>query len=82
LGNSETGRVQGYATVEDIIKIPYSQIAEYESQHLAGQWLVSRYSGRDFLYGYVLKDVKKEANPFPYPKSPSICFNIKAEGVP
>lgn len=82
LGNSDTGNVEGYATVTDVIKIPYSQISKYENQHLATKWLIARYSGRDHLYGYILRDMKRETKLFPYQKSPSICFNIKAEGTP
>jgi len=82
LGNSDTGEVEGYATVEDVIKIPYSQIRDYENQHQATAWLARTYEGRDLLYGYILKDTRRERNPFRYAKNPSISFNIKAEGIP
>ena len=29
LGNSDTGRVEGYATVKDLIEIPFSEIAKH-----------------------------------------------------
>jgi len=82
LGNSDNGLVEGYATVQDVVKIPFLQINNYQNQHLATQWLIKQYNGKPFVYGYVLRDVKRETNPFPYPKNPSICFNIRGEGTP
>jgi len=77
LGNTDTGKVEGYATVKDVIEIPFLEIAKYESQHLATKWLASHYSGKKMIYGYVLENAKREPNPFPYPKSPAITFKIK-----
>ena len=82
LGNSDTGMVEGYATAENVIKTPYSQISDYENQHQATTWLIKKYEKRAHVYGYTLKDVQTEHNSFPYPKSPSITFRIKAEGIP
>jgi hypothetical protein len=82
LGNSDTGMVEGYATVEDVIKILYSQIGNYENQHRATTWLTKKYGKKAYVFGYILKDVKTEHNPFQYPKSRSISFKIKAEGTP
>ena len=81
LGNSSTGNVEGYATVADVIKIPYLQITSYENQHRASRWLMQRYKEGAHLYGYVLRDVKEEKSPFPYPKGPGIGFYIRAEGT-
>lgn len=74
LGNSDNGLVEGYATVQEVIKIPYSEISRYENQHRATEWLKIHYRGRDFLYGFVLGDVEPKKKPFPYPKSPGVLF--------
>ena len=60
LGNSDNGLVEGYGTVQRIEDIPYSKISEYESQHLATEWLKKRYHGKNILFGFVLKEVKRE----------------------
>jgi hypothetical protein len=76
LGNSGTGLVEGYGTVQEIVDIPYSKISKYASQHRATEWLRKQYKGRNILYGFVLREVKRKKEPFPYPKSPGIWFNI------
>jgi len=81
LGNSDTKKVEGYATVEKVIEISYFDVPKYHSQHHATGWLMSQWWKGSF-YGYVLKDVKKEPSPFLYRKSPSIWFNISSEGTP
>ena len=77
LGNSDNGLVEGYATVQEVIEIRYSEISSYENQHRATEWLKAHYQGRDFLYGFIIRDVIREKSPFPYPKSPGIWFNIE-----
>lgn len=77
LGNSDNGLVEGYCIVQEITDIPYSKISEYESQHLATEWLRKQYQGKNILYGFVLKEVKREKEPFPYSKSSGIWFKIE-----
>ena len=76
LGNSNSGLVEGYANVKEVIKIPFSEISKYEEQHCANDWLKEHYGGRIFLYGFVLANVKKEKKPFPYPKSHGVTFKL------
>jgi ASCH domain len=75
LGNSRSGLVEGYCTIQEIMKIPFSKIARYEDKHRAAKWLKKRYIGKDFLYGFILNNVKKEKKPFPS-RSPGICFIV------
>ena len=72
LGNSGNGLVEGYATVQEIIEIPFERISKYESEHLATKWLLKQYRNKETLYGYCLSCVKKNYRVFPYPKSASI----------
>jgi len=50
----------------------------YRHEHLATKEDLKKlgYDKKDFLYGYRLKDVRREPNPFPYPKNRSIIFKI------
>ena len=77
LGNSGNGLVEGYATVQEIVEMPIAKIPEYESQHLATEWLLKQYGDKEALYGYCLTDVKKENKPFLYPRSGSIWFTLE-----
>ena len=77
LGNSKNGLVEGYATIQEIIKIPLSKVSEYEDKHLASELLLQRYCNKNELYGYFLKDVQKENKPFLFPKSASIWFTLE-----
>ena len=79
LGNSGNGLVEGYATVSEIVKIPFSEISKYEGKHLATEWLKTQYAGRDFVFGFILSNVKKEKKPFTYKKSGSIWFNLSLD---
>lgn len=76
LGNSGNGLVEGYATVQEVIRMLLSQIPSYENQHRATEWLLNRYQNKEALYGYCLIEIMKEKNPFSYPKSGSIWFTI------
>ena len=77
LGNSGNGLVEGYATVREIIEIPLAKISKYESKHLATEWLLKRYGDKNILYGYCLKNVKKENRSFLYSKNASIWFRLE-----
>lgn len=74
LGNSDTGLVEGYCSIQEIKDIPYSKISVYETQHGATEWLRKQYRKKTILYGFILKGVELEKHPFAYPKSPSIWF--------
>ena len=74
LGNSDNGLIEGYATVSNITEIEYSEIPKYHKYHLATPWLTNQYKDKSVVYGYLLKDVKRELNPEPYPKNYSIWF--------
>jgi hypothetical protein len=74
LGNSDTGLIEGYAEVSEIVTIPYKDIPNYESEHKATSWLMERYKGKKFVYGYILTMARINRNPKPYPKNPSIWF--------
>lgn len=74
LGNSNTGKVEGYATVADVLEIPFPEIAKYENQHLATEWLIPRYEGRPHLYGYIPKNVTRPAAR-PMPRDDRLIFN-------
>ena len=78
LGNSRTWNVEGYATVTEKIKIPFSEIMNYQNEHLATlqDFKELGYDKKEFLYGYRLTNVTRESNPFPYPKNRSIWSNI------
>jgi len=76
LGNSGNRLVEGYATVQEIIKIPLKTIPEHAGRHLATNWLFQRYGNKETLYGYCLTNVSKETKSFWYPKSPSIWFTL------
>ena len=77
LGNSNNGLVEGYATVQEVIKFPRSEISKYENQHHATKWLKEHYRG-DFLHGFVLIDVEREKEPFSYEKDASrILFTLE-----
>jgi hypothetical protein len=76
LGNSDNGLVEGYATVKEIVKFPFSEISNCEDQHCATGWLEKHYRERIFLYGFVLANVKTEKKPFPYPESHGITFEL------
>ena len=76
LGNSNSGLVEGYATVKAIIPFSFSEITKYETQHRATEWLKEHLNGRKTLYGFVLFNVKKEKKPFPYPKSKGVTFKL------
>ncbi len=75
LGNSGNGLVEGYATIQEIIQIPFTEISRYDDKHHATKYLETHYAGQDFLFGFILTNVMKEKKPFPYKKSPGICFN-------
>jgi hypothetical protein len=78
LGNSKTKNVEGYAFVSEILKIPFTKIMEYESEHRATIESLKKlgYDKKEFVFGYRLIKVRREGNPFPYRKSPSIFFRI------
>lgn len=81
LGNSDSKLVEGYAYVKEIIKIPQKDVSKYGSVHLASKADLKElgYDKKPFLYGYRLCGVRREAEPFPYVKSPSIWFKIEEE---
>jgi hypothetical protein len=76
LGNSDNGLVEGYANVKNVIKIPFSEISQYEYQHHATEWLEEHYREKVFLYSFVLTNVNTEKKPLPYPKSHAITFEL------
>jgi hypothetical protein len=76
LGNSDNGLVEGYTTVKEVVKFPFSEIDRYEKHHHATKFLREHYRESNFLYGFVLANVKTEKRPFPYPKSHGITFEL------
>ena len=69
LGNSNTGNIEAYATVADVVEISRREIGKYENQHLATEWLTSNYGKNEILYGYILKDITRTPRQLPHPKS-------------
>jgi hypothetical protein len=49
LGNSDNGLIEGYATVQEVIKIPYSEISNCGNQHRATEWLKAHYRGGEIF---------------------------------
>lgn len=78
LGNSKTKNVEGYAFIEEILKIPFSKIMNYRNEHQATLQDFQKlgYDKKHFVYAYRLTQVRRESNPFPYPRNPSIFFQI------
>ena len=77
LGNSNNGLVEGYATIQEVIKIPFSEISKYENQHRATEWLKTHYTERDFLWGFVLRGIVRKKKPFPYLKDSRMWFVLE-----
>jgi hypothetical protein len=76
LENLGNGLVEGYATVQEIIEIPLADISNYERNHVATKWLLECYGNKQILYGYCLKQIKKETKLFFYPENSSIWFTL------
>jgi len=69
--------VRGYAKVKDIRRIPYNDIPKHQHLHLATEWLMDHYRGKDTVYGYVLENVRMENMQVVYPRSyGSVWFSI------
>jgi hypothetical protein len=69
LGNTGTKLVEGYATVSEVKKMTVPEMMRHNEKHFANDFILQRWSDREWLYAFVLSEVT--VNPFgvPYPHS-------------
>jgi hypothetical protein len=77
LGNSDTKQVEGYAYCYEIVEIPMRKLDEFEKEHRATEELRKFYKNKNSVYGFRLKKIIAESNPYPYPKNASNRFNVE-----
>ena len=65
LGNTETKKIEGYATIMDSIEMTVQELKEHGDKHQANDFLDGYANGRKTLFAWVLKDIKIESNPKP-----------------
>jgi hypothetical protein len=66
LGEIESKQVVGYATLFTCLEFTREQLDSFANRHKASDFLDEYMKDRDTLYGYFLKNVRREPKPYPY----------------
>lgn len=58
LGNTDSKKIEGYATIAEIKKMAVPEMKKHNDKHFANDFIDRRWKDREWLYAFVLSDVE------------------------